>query len=66
MARTVNCVKLKREAGLDFPPYPGELGTSGKAFPGSLGKWKQVQTRLVNETRLNPGNPAATPEAHRQ
>jgi len=28
MARTINCVKLKREAeGLDFPPYPGELGT---------------------------------------
>ena len=27
MARTVNCIKLKREAeGLDFPPYPGPLG----------------------------------------
>jgi Fe-S cluster biosynthesis and repair protein YggX len=27
MARTVNCVKLGREAeGLDFPPYPGALG----------------------------------------
>jgi Fe-S cluster biosynthesis and repair protein YggX len=27
MARTVNCVKLKKEAeGLDYPPYPGELG----------------------------------------
>ena len=27
MARTVNCVKLGKEAeGLDFPPYPGELG----------------------------------------
>ena len=27
MARMVNCVKLGREAeGLDFPPYPGELG----------------------------------------
>ncbi|MGI9046676.1 MAG: Fe(2+)-trafficking protein, partial [Burkholderiales bacterium] len=27
MARTVQCVKLKREAeGLDYPPYPGELG----------------------------------------
>jgi len=27
MARTVNCVMLKREAeGLDFAPYPGELG----------------------------------------
>ena len=27
MARMVQCVKLGREAeGLDFPPYPGELG----------------------------------------
>ncbi|HET8830548.1 MAG TPA: Fe(2+)-trafficking protein, partial [Casimicrobiaceae bacterium] len=27
MARMINCVKLGREAeGLDFPPYPGELG----------------------------------------
>ena len=27
MARTVHCIKLNREAeGLDFPPYPGELG----------------------------------------
>ena len=27
MARTVNCIKLGHEAdGLDFPPYPGELG----------------------------------------
>ena len=27
MARMVKCVKLGREAeGLDFPPYPGEIG----------------------------------------
>ena len=27
MPRMVNCVKLGREAeGLDFPPYPGDLG----------------------------------------
>jgi Fe-S cluster biosynthesis and repair protein YggX len=27
MARTVHCIKLNKEAeGLDFPPYPGELG----------------------------------------
>ena len=27
MARKVQCVKLKKEAdGLDFPPYPGEMG----------------------------------------
>ncbi len=27
MTRLVKCVKLGKEAeGLDFPPYPGELG----------------------------------------
>lgn len=56
MARTVYCVKLKREAeGLEFPPYPGELG---KRIWESVSKeawqqWINVQTRLVNENRLN-------------
>ncbi len=27
MTRTVHCIKLNKEAeGLDFPPYPGDLG----------------------------------------
>jgi len=52
----VNCLKLKQEAeGLDFPPYPGELG---KKIWQSISKqawqeWMDVQTRLVNENRLN-------------
>ncbi len=56
MARTVHCVKLKREAeGLDFAPYPGELG---KRIWQNISKeawqeWIGVQTRLVNENRLN-------------
>ena len=56
MARTVQCVYLKREAeGLDFPVYPGELGkriyenVSKEAFEA----WKRHQTMLVNENRLN-------------
>ena len=29
MARTIHCIKLDKEAeGLDFPPYPGEPGSS--------------------------------------
>ena len=56
MARMVNCIKLKREAeGLDFPPYPGELGK--KLYQGvSKEAWKQWQVQqkmLVNENRLN-------------
>jgi Fe-S cluster biosynthesis and repair protein YggX len=56
MARTVQCVKLQREAeGLDFPPYPGDLGkriwenVSKEAWAG----WLKHQTMLVNENRLN-------------
>lgn len=56
MARTVQCVYLKREAeGLDYPVYPGELGkriydnVSKEAFEA----WKKHQTMLVNENRLN-------------
>jgi len=56
MARTVNCIKLGKEAeGLDLPPYPGELG---KRIWQSVSKeawaaWLRQQTMLVNENRLN-------------
>ena len=56
MARTVNCVMLKKEAdGLDFAPYPGELG---KRIYNNVSKeawaaWLKHQTMLVNENRLN-------------
>jgi Fe-S cluster biosynthesis and repair protein YggX len=56
MARQVMCVKLKCEAeGLDFPPYPGEVGR--RVFENvSKEAWKQwleQQKMLVNENRLN-------------
>ena len=56
MARMVNCIKLNKEAeGLDFAPYPGELG---KRIYESVSKeawaaWLKHQTMLVNENRLN-------------
>jgi Fe-S cluster biosynthesis and repair protein YggX len=56
MPRTVRCVKLGREAdGLDYPPYPGELGrriyenVSKEAWK----QWLEHQKMLVNENRLN-------------
>jgi Fe-S cluster biosynthesis and repair protein YggX len=56
MARTVQCVLLKKEAdGLDFAPYPGELGK--RIFEGvskeAWQQWLKHQTMLVNENRLN-------------
>ena len=56
MTHMVHCIKLNKEAeGLDFPPYPGELGkkihehVSKEAWAG----WLKQQTMLVNEYRLN-------------
>ena len=56
MTRMVHCIKLGKEAeGLDFPPYPGDLGK--KFWEGvskeAWGAWLKHQTMLVNENRLN-------------
>jgi len=57
MSRTVKCVKLDKEAeGLDYPPYPGDLG---KRIWENVSKeawqmWMGHQTMLINENRLNP------------
>ncbi len=62
MARTVNCVKLGREAeGLDFPPMPGALG---KRIYENVSKeawqqWIRLQTMLINENRLSLVDPRA-------
>lgn len=62
MSRTVQCIKLGREAeGLDFPPLPGELGkrlfenVSKEAWRG----WLEQQKMLVNENRLSLADPKA-------
>ncbi|MCG8487421.1 MAG: oxidative damage protection protein [Candidatus Thiodiazotropha sp.] len=62
MSRTVECVRLKREAeGLDRQPYPGELGqrifdhVSKEAWQ----EWLRHQTMLINENRLSPMDPKA-------
>jgi Fe-S cluster biosynthesis and repair protein YggX len=56
MTRMVQCIKLAKEAeGLDFSPYPGELGK--KIWEGvskeAWAAWIKHQTMLVNENRLN-------------
>ena len=56
MVRMVQCVKLRLEAeGLDFPPYPGELGKRifEKVSREAWADWIKHQTMLVNENRLN-------------
>jgi Fe-S cluster biosynthesis and repair protein YggX len=56
MGRKVQCVYLKTEAdGLDFPPYPGELGKRiyDQVSKPAWEQWLRHQTMLVNENRLN-------------
>ena len=62
MTRTVNCVKLGKEAeGLATPPYPGELGqrifenVSKEAWQ----LWLRHQRILINEHRISPIDPEA-------
>lgn len=62
MTRTVQCALLGTEApGLDYQPYPGELGKrifeqiSAQAWQ----QWVAHQTMLINENRLTPIEPAA-------
>ena len=62
MTRTVNCVMLKKEAeGLDYAPYPGELGR--RIYDGvskeAWQRWLGHQTMLINEYRLVPIEPEA-------
>ena len=60
MTRSVQCVKLGREAeGLELPPYPGALGkrifenVSKEAWQ----QWTRMQTMIINENRLNLADP---------
>ena len=56
MARMVHCIKLDKEAeGLDFPPYPGEMGKKiwETVSKEAWAAWLKHQTMLVNENRLN-------------
>jgi Fe-S cluster biosynthesis and repair protein YggX len=57
MSRIVHCIKLDKDAeGLDFAPWPGELG---QRIYASISKeawqaWLAHQTMLINEMRLSP------------
>ncbi|MBC6414056.1 MAG: oxidative damage protection protein [Chromatiales bacterium] len=62
MTRKVHCSKLGKEAeGLDYVPYPGDLGQriydniSAQVWQ----QWVNHQTMLINEYRLTPVEPKA-------
>ncbi len=62
MSRTVNCIKLNKEAeGLERLPYPGELGQRifDNVSKEAWQEWLRHQTMLINENRLSPVDPKA-------
>ncbi|MBT8123199.1 MAG: oxidative damage protection protein [Gammaproteobacteria bacterium] len=62
MTRMVQCVKLNKEAeGLEYLPYPGELGQKVYDNVSQEGwqMWVGHQTMLMNEYRLTPVDPKA-------
>jgi Fe-S cluster biosynthesis and repair protein YggX len=62
MTRTVHCIKLDKDAdGLDFAPWPGELGQRiyNQVSKEAWGQWLAHQTMLINEMRLSPLDPKA-------
>ncbi len=62
MPRIVQCVVLGRPAeGLDYAPYPGELGKRiyQQVSKEAWQRWVAHQTMLINEYRLTPIEPKA-------
>ena len=62
MARRVHCVLLNKEAdGLDYLPYPGELGQRlyQNVSKEAWARWLAHQTMLINEYRLTTIEPKA-------
>ncbi|PPT76014.1 oxidative damage protection protein [Xanthomonas arboricola pv. populi] len=60
MSRTVFCQYQQCDTeGLDFVPYPGELGQRVFAQIGKSAwqAWLAHQTMLINENRLSPRDP---------
>lgn len=60
--RMIHCRKLDREAeGLEFAPWPGELGQRiyNEISRPAWEQWLAHQTLVINENRLSPLDPEA-------
>ena len=63
MTRTIQCVKLGREAeGLEHVPMKGELGIRiyENVSKEAWGMWVRHSTMVINEYRLNPSEPKSS------
>ena len=62
MARTVQCVVLKREAeALDEPPHPGDLGERifQNVSKEGWSEWLQRLQMIINENQLSTADPGS-------
>ena len=60
MSRTILCAKLQKESeGLDFAPYPGDLGQRifDNISKEAWQMWMNHQTMLINERQLSMIDP---------
>ena len=58
----INCLKLKKKLeGLDYQPYPGDIGKKiqENISAEAWALWMNHQTMLINEMRLTPVDPKA-------
>lgn len=59
--RTINCIKYgEKQQGLDYVPYPGELGQKihQQVSQKFWQEWLDYQIMFINENRLSPINPS--------
>ena len=61
MSKMIKRMKKLNAEGLDYPPYPGELGKKiyENVSKEAWAAWVKIQTMLVNEYRLNMLDPKA-------
>ena len=58
--RTINCIKYgENQQGMDYVPYPGELGTNihEQVSQKFWQEWLSYQVMFINENRLSPIRP---------
>jgi Fe-S cluster biosynthesis and repair protein YggX len=60
MSETVSCIRCRKDGPkIAWPPYPGEAGEKvvASVCQGCWPEWLEMQTKIINEYRLNVLNP---------
>lgn len=60
MSEIVSCIRCRKDGPkIAWPPYPGEVGAKivASVCQNCWPEWLDMQTRIINEYRLNVLNP---------